>query len=319
MDNDFRRKYKKIRYGLLHLLLIVGGATGLKDLKINVPPMVRSGDTVTLSCHYDLEGLSLYSIQWFWNEKEFYRFVPERKPEPYRVYEVATIQVNISKSNSHDVTVVNVSRELTGVYKCEVSAGSPTYHTMIERAKMIVVDAPKTDPVIRTEKERIAMGEMLRANCTSGKSRPAPEVTWRLNGELIKNNILHRIWNKTNSHEDEGETKTSLIEFKVESGMFHKGHLHLRCTVSISDVYRKSADIEIFEDKPRLAPITGESSPYGHHGNGCAGQNYWNGNRGAAVIMAITTATLFLMMTSLTMTVPPITNVLSTCDSMISR
>jgi len=32
-----------------------------------------------------------------------------------------------------------VSRELTGIYKCEVSAGSPSYHTMIERASMEVV------------------------------------------------------------------------------------------------------------------------------------------------------------------------------------
>lgn len=47
--------------------------------------------------------------------------------------------LQVSKSNSHDVTLVDVSRELTGIYKCEVSAGSPSYHTMIERAKMEVV------------------------------------------------------------------------------------------------------------------------------------------------------------------------------------
>lgn len=47
--------------------------------------------------------------------------------------------LQVSKSNSHDVTLVNVSRELTGTYKCEVSAGSPYYHTMILRAEMEVV------------------------------------------------------------------------------------------------------------------------------------------------------------------------------------
>lgn len=47
--------------------------------------------------------------------------------------------LQISKSNSHDVTLVNVSRELTGMYKCEVSAGSPSYHTMIKKARMEVV------------------------------------------------------------------------------------------------------------------------------------------------------------------------------------
>lgn len=44
-----------------------------------------------------------------------------------------------SESNTHDVTLMNVSRRLTGTYKCEVSAGSPSYHTLIARARMEVV------------------------------------------------------------------------------------------------------------------------------------------------------------------------------------
>jgi len=77
--------------------LLFAGATGLKDLTINVPSMVRSGDTVTLSCHYDLEGLRLYSIQWFFNDHEFYRFIPDRKSPPfYSIFNVTGIKVNVS-------------------------------------------------------------------------------------------------------------------------------------------------------------------------------------------------------------------------------
>lgn len=47
--------------------------------------------------------------------------------------------LQVSKSNRHDVTLVNVSRKQTGQYKCEVSASTPSFHTMIERAKMTVV------------------------------------------------------------------------------------------------------------------------------------------------------------------------------------
>lgn len=46
-------------------------------------------------------------------------------------------------------------------------------------------DAPKTDPTIDTEKERIAVGELLRANCTTGNSRPASAITWKLNKDLV--------------------------------------------------------------------------------------------------------------------------------------
>ncbi|RLU26153.1 hypothetical protein DMN91_002319 [Ooceraea biroi] len=301
--------------------LLFSGATGLKDLTINVPAMVRSGDTVTLSCHYDLEGSSLYTIQWFLEEKEFYNYKADRKPEPYSTFDVAGIRVNVSKSNTHDVTLVNVSRSLTGTYKCEVSAGSPSYHTLIARAKMEVVDAPKTDPTIRTEKERIVVGETLRVNCITGSSRPAPSVTWKLNGNRIANDSMHyKVWHYQIPHEDEMQSAKSLIEIRVTSNMFRSGRLNLRCTASISDVYRKSADIEITEDVPRIASITGESPPYDHRANGCAGQNWpWNGSRGAAIIMATVAATLFLMMTSLTMTALPITNVLPRSEPAASR
>lgn len=69
----------------------------MKDLTINVPAKVRSGDTVTLSCHYDLEGSSLYTIQWFFESNEFYRYIPDRAP-PYSIFDVADILVNVSKN-----------------------------------------------------------------------------------------------------------------------------------------------------------------------------------------------------------------------------
>lgn len=78
----------------------ITGATGLKDLTINVPAVVRSGDTVTLSCHYDLEGLSLYTIQWFLEDTEFYRYLFEADP-PYTIFEVDGIHVNVSISYLH--------------------------------------------------------------------------------------------------------------------------------------------------------------------------------------------------------------------------
>ncbi|XP_043265561.1 uncharacterized protein LOC122405113 [Colletes gigas] len=302
MDKDVRRKCGKVRRALFHLLLIVGGATGLKDLTINVPAVVRSGDTVTLSCHYDLEGLPLYTIQWFLDGTEFYRYLPERDP-PYTTFVVDGIHVNVSKSNTHDVTVVDVSRKLTGLYKCEVSAGSPSYHTLIEKASMEVVDAPKTDPTIGIQKERIAVGETLRANCTTGNSSPASAITWKLNGDLIANDSLQfRSRYFEIPQDDESMVSKSTIDFKVTSEMFRNGRLHLRCTASIADVYRKSADIEINEDAPRIASITGESPPRGPRGNNSAGQNStWT----TATTMILATL-VFLLSTATTVTLSTI-------------
>ncbi|XP_012153489.1 uncharacterized protein LOC100874761 isoform X2 [Megachile rotundata] len=304
MDKDVRRKCGKVRRALFHLLLIVGGATGLKDLTINVPAVVRSGDTVTLSCHYDLEGVPLYTIQWFLEEKEFYRYVPEREP-PYSIYPVDGIYVNVSKSNTNDVTLVDVSRKLTGTYKCEVSAGDPSFHTMIERARMEVVDAPKTDPTIDIEKDRIAVGEMLRANCTTGNSRPASAITWKLNGDLIANDsMVYRPRYYAIPQDDDSKVSKSSIDFKVTNDMFRNGRLHLRCTASIADVYRKSADIEISEDAPRIASITGESPPRGHRSNSSSGlHSTWT----TQTMMFVTTILLvvFSSMTSTATIIEP--------------
>ena len=54
-----------------------------------------------------------------------------------------------------------------------------------KRRNYYASDAPKTDPAIGIEKERIAVGELLRANCTTGNSSPASAITWKLNGNLV--------------------------------------------------------------------------------------------------------------------------------------
>ncbi|XP_076376735.1 uncharacterized protein LOC143259211 [Megalopta genalis] len=301
MDKDVRRKCGKVRRALFHLLLIVGGATGLKDLTINVLPMVRSGDTVTLSCDYDLEGVPLYRIQWFLEETEFYRYVPDRVP-PYNSFDVAGIHVDVSKSNKNDVTLFNVSRGLTGRYKCEVSAGRPSYHTLIKRAEMEVVDAPKTDPTIEIQKERISVGKVFRAHCTTGNSMPACNITWTLNGKPIANDsMLYSPRYLKIPQADDSVVSKSTIEFKVSSDMFKNGRLHLRCTVNIADVYRKTADIEINEDTPRIASITGESPPRGHRGNSSAGRSTTAWTTAATMILALIASPVFLLSTSMTM------------------
>lgn len=95
----YRDTSYSVRLNVSHnniFLLLFAGATGLKDLTINVPHVVRSGDTVTLSCHYDLEGSSLYTIQWFFNTVEFYSYIPDRSP-PLKIFETdVNIQVNVS-------------------------------------------------------------------------------------------------------------------------------------------------------------------------------------------------------------------------------
>lgn len=60
--------------------------------------MVKSGDTVTLSCDYDLEQVALYTIKWYWKDEEFYRFVPKESP-PSKAFTTKYINVDVSLIN----------------------------------------------------------------------------------------------------------------------------------------------------------------------------------------------------------------------------
>uniref|UniRef100_A0A6P7GPG5 Uncharacterized protein LOC114339240 n=1 Tax=Diabrotica virgifera virgifera TaxID=50390 RepID=A0A6P7GPG5_DIAVI len=68
----------------------------IKNMHIIVPEAVKRGSNVTLVCDYDLESSALYSVKWYKNEEEFYRFVPKEAP-PSQVFEVSHISVNVPK------------------------------------------------------------------------------------------------------------------------------------------------------------------------------------------------------------------------------
>jgi hypothetical protein len=45
----------------------------------------------------------------------------------------------VSLSDARNVTLIDVQKQLTGFYKCEVSADAPLFHTEIKSASMTVV------------------------------------------------------------------------------------------------------------------------------------------------------------------------------------
>jgi hypothetical protein len=62
------------------------------------------------------------------------------KQELVCVIKVFTLlPLQISQSNAWTVALRDVQRDLTGFYKCEVSADAPLFHTEIKSGLMIVV------------------------------------------------------------------------------------------------------------------------------------------------------------------------------------
>lgn len=85
-----------------------------------------------------------------------------------------------------------------------------------------------------------------------------------LNLQIANDSLIYRTRYFAIPQDDDSQVSKSTIDFKVTNDMFRNGRLLLQCTAFIADVYRESAEIEISEDAPRIASITGESPPRGH-------------------------------------------------------
>lgn len=67
----------------------------LKDIRVQIPATVKRSDTVTLTCTYDLEADTLYSMKWYRGRKEFYRYTPDEEPE-MKLFHVPGIHVVVN-------------------------------------------------------------------------------------------------------------------------------------------------------------------------------------------------------------------------------
>ncbi|XP_069682456.1 CD166 antigen-like isoform X2 [Periplaneta americana] len=241
---------------LIFHLYLCDWAQSLRGVRLDVPEAVLTGDTARLACDYDLEQAALYSIKWYRGDEEFYRFVPKESP-PTRVFPLPGIHVDISLSDARKVTLLDVQKQLTGFYKCEVSADAPLFHTEIKSASMTVVDVPPEEPTLTVDKYRYSAGEQIQANCTSRASYPAANLTWFVNGQQVPGPAPTVIFPEPGGSL---ETSRSTLELEADSATFRDTKLRLRCEASLFKLYRRSSEeLELHEDTPQLASVLGPS------------------------------------------------------------
>ncbi|XP_054009059.1 basal cell adhesion molecule-like isoform X3 [Hylaeus anthracinus] len=169
---------------LLLALLLKQEVAGLKLIRINVPPYTLRGKSALLECRYDLETDKLYTITWYKDDEEFYRYVPRGEPTKHS-YPVEGVKVDHRRSDHQQVLLQDVSLHSSGQYKCEVSGEAPNFNSVSAEASMEVVVLPQDGPTITGEEKIYATGDVLGLNCTSDKSHPAAKLKWFINGAEI--------------------------------------------------------------------------------------------------------------------------------------
>jgi len=234
---------KQIVFTLLATLSTLKVCHSVRLLKDSViPPHALKGHQAVLRCNYDMEGDDLYSVKWYYNQKEFYRFIPSDNPKVTIFNHHKGVKVNSRLSTEREVVLDNVDFRTTGEYRCEVSGDAPMFQTASISGILFVVDLPDRGPDISGGVPRYNIGDRVNVTCLSRNSMPAAQLAWYVNGEKADDVHLR-------TYPEETDRRTGLktsrlgLTFKVRHNHFvNKGDLKLKCTATIFTVYWKSSE-----------------------------------------------------------------------------
>lgn len=153
---------------------------------VYVPSIIDFRDNVTLSCSYDMGGHTLNSVKWYKDEKEFFRYSPMMHPM-YMKFPVVGVQVadsiNFCNETICRVDLCLLSKNSSGVYRCEVSEDAPYFMLTAKTANMTVAALPQNNPLISSFHSMYHIDEFVTANCSSDYSSLPVTLTWYINGE----------------------------------------------------------------------------------------------------------------------------------------
>ncbi|KAI8125991.1 hypothetical protein CVS40_4075 [Lucilia cuprina] len=239
---------------IIHLILFLIDITNsLTMTEVKIPNHIMRFKSAILGCRYSLDGESLYSVKWYKDGHEFYRYVPRNKP-PGQAFPLPGINVDLRNSSDTQVALRRVTLQSTGVYKCEVSGEAPAFNTVSESETMTVVMTPSRGPRITGGQQRYQIGDYVRVNCSSYPSKPVCHLSWSINGEPANRSYLKYYDNVVYGREGL-EVAILGLDFRVRSNHFRNGDMKLKCVAKISSLYFQSREESVESDRPQKAPV----------------------------------------------------------------
>ncbi|XP_023237045.1 uncharacterized protein LOC111636097, partial [Centruroides sculpturatus] len=221
---------------------------GLKMCDLDVPGAVIAGKSVWLRCGYDLEEDELYSVKWYKNNVEFYRYLPSDVP-PGQKYDLLGVYVDLSQSNETHVYLYKTDLNTEGSYGCEVSTEAPSFRTVkadrdlrvyesndlyhiisISNTLLFAVShtAPgQHGPNIKGNLPWYDVGDIVDVNCST--VYPA-ELTWYVNDYEAQPDyvIKYPVRKKPN----EPDMSVLGLKMRIEHYHFRSDELRLKCTAT---------------------------------------------------------------------------------------
>ncbi|XP_012534635.1 cell adhesion molecule 2 [Monomorium pharaonis] len=234
---------------LSSLLILSGVVVALRMTSLQIPEHVVVNETVRMQCNFNLDKAPLYSVKWYKDGHEFYRYTPRDAPMVL-TFPVPGVNVNRDESTESSVVLNNVNVTSSGRYRCEVSGEAPAFETVSDHGDMTVVVLPNEGPQITGGRSKYQVGDVVHMNCTSAPSKPPALLSWFINDEPADTNYLI---GPTVVNEGNGlETARLGLKFRVANKHFRQGDMKLKCLATIATVYLQSNEESVEGDESVL-------------------------------------------------------------------
>ncbi|KAK2727280.1 cytotoxic and regulatory T-cell molecule-like isoform X2 [Artemia franciscana] len=232
--------------GIVVQFALIKCSLSIRLLQVTVPSVIQAGETATLQCIFDLEQDRLYSVKWYKDNVEFFRFIPKLDP-PIATYVVDGLRVDERSSSDQNVVLPNVGLPSSGHYKCEVSAEAPSFVSVSGGGVIEVVVLPQGKPSITGGQSKYQVGDYVDINCTSAPSKPPAILNWYINGKQAPKKVLKQY--KTVVGTNNLESTVLGLSFRVEEHHVLKSSLLLKCASSVGSLTKGSFDLEDLGEK----------------------------------------------------------------------
>ncbi|XP_054724311.1 endothelial cell-selective adhesion molecule-like [Uloborus diversus] len=230
------------------LVICICGLTLSKRVRVTelrVPSTAVFGESVALLCSYELGSEELYVVKWYKDDLEFYRYEP--KDDNQSVYfPQPGVNIDLSKSGSNSVYLRNVALDTSGSYKCQVSTDAPSYSCVQAVKEMNVIVLPEDGPTISGGKEIYDFGENITLNCTSAKSKPAAQLYWIVNDQVVDDKVT--VDHGVTAYADNLEKSSKTLSLPITDSLLSARKVSIKCKASFYDrISMNSKDITVLQ------------------------------------------------------------------------
>ncbi|KAL1422691.1 hypothetical protein MTO96_003774 [Rhipicephalus appendiculatus] len=206
---------------------------------MSAPSAAIHGRGMWLNCSFDLESDELYSVKWYKNDTEFYRYIPRDRP-PAQNYDLPGVVVDMARSREGHVFISSVNLSTEGNYRCEASAEAPSFQTVVQEKEVKVFVIPEHPPTIRGTRAKYGVGERVDVSCRAPYSLPAAKLVWLVNDQEVPFTDVREL---ETLYDSEGlQSSGAVLSFTLRPHHMAGSWLRLKCVSVISEVYLTSSE-----------------------------------------------------------------------------